>query len=78
MVLGDWNELSTCSFEKSFPDIGGVVFSEVYLTRPKFVQFALIWKTCTGTYQKWKKYCTGRKKHEDEQKHINLAKISQR
>ena len=50
-------------FPDCFPDVGGSEwpFTRVYLERPKFVEFALIWKEASGSYGKFKKYCHWRK-----------------
>ena len=64
MESSDWRDYSEYSFENGFPDIANVPFREVYVSRPKFVKFALIWTQATGMYKKFQIYCRGREKHE--------------
>ena len=68
MVLTEWRNYSDYSFEKGFPDIAEMPFHLVYVRRPNFVKFALIWKEVSGMYEIFQHYCKGRKTHEQENK----------
>ena len=60
--------MSTEIFEKGLHgDLDGKTFAEIYQTREKWVQFTLIWKTATGQYDQWLRYCRLRSKDEKKQ-----------
>ena len=67
MVSSEWRNFADYSFDEDFPDIGGMPFSEVYQRRPKFVQFALIWRSSTGLFEKFQAYCKGRRNEQTNQ-----------
>jgi hypothetical protein len=72
LVPPKWNELGMEIFDVGqHADLDNKSFKTVWETRPKWVEFTLIWEEASGQYSRWLEYC--RLRNKDEPKNQSIA-----
>jgi len=70
--MNSWNHKSDDEkFEEGqHSDLDYKTFNYIYVNRPKWVQFTLIWESAKGQYKRWLQYCRDRNKYEQKNKPV--------